>query len=162
MYALHPAVVHFPVALLLLNLLLTGWAVYKSDPFVERAASLGLARHVRFTGFLSGSDVERMYRTADVYVMPSVTEPFGIAPLEAIALDVPVIVSRNSGVAEVLRSALKVDFGNVDDLADKIIAVLTRPALRAALVAEGRRELTEMRWERRAERLIDVYKDAAA
>ena len=103
-----------------------------------------------------------MYRTADVYVMPSVTEPFGIAPLEAIALDVPVIVSRNSGVAEVLRSALKVDFGNVDDLADKIIAVLTRPALRAALVAEGRRELTEMRWERRAERLIDVYKDAAA
>ena len=129
---------------------------------VERTASLGLARHVRFTGFLSGTDVERMYRAADVYVMPSVTEPFGIAPLEAMALDVPVIVSRKSGVAEVLKSALKVDFGNVDDLADKIIAVLTRPALRAALVADGRRELAEMRWERRAERLIAVYEEGAA
>lgn len=129
---------------------------------VERAASMGLARHVRFTGFLAGSDVERMYRAADVYVMPSVTEPFGIAPLEAMALDVPVIVSRNSGVAEVLRSALKVDFGDVTDLADKIVALLTRPALRAALVEEGRRELVDMRWERRAERLIDVYNEAAA
>jgi len=129
---------------------------------VERTASLGLARHVRFTGFLSGADVERMYRAADVYVMPSVSEPFGIAPLEAIALDVPVIVTRRSGVAEVLKSALKVDFGDVADLADKIVAVLTRPALRASLVAEGRRELAEMRWERRAERLIAVYDEAAA
>ncbi len=126
---------------------------------VERTASLGLARHVRFTGFLSGADVERMYREADVYVMPSVTEPFGIAPLEAMALDVPVIMSRNSGVAEVLKSALKVDFGDVDDLADKIIALLTRPALRAALVAEGRRELAGMRWETRAAQLIDVYEE---
>jgi len=129
---------------------------------VERTASLGLARHVRFTGFLSGGDVERMYRAADVYVMPSVSEPFGIAPLEAMALDVPVIVTRKSGVAEVLKSALKVDFGDVADLADKIVAVLTRPALRASLVAEGRRELAEMRWERRAERLIGVYEEAAA
>lgn len=129
---------------------------------VERTAALGLARHVRFTGFLAGADVERMYRAADVYVMPSVSEPFGIAPLEAMALDVPVIVTRRSGVAEVLRSALKVDFGDVADLADKIVAVLTRPALRASLVAEGRRELAEMRWERRAERLIDVYNEAAA
>ena len=72
---------------------------------VERTASLGLARHVRFTGFLSGTDVERMYRKADVYVMPSVTEPFGIAPLEAMAFGVPVIVSRTSGVSEVLTSA---------------------------------------------------------
>jgi len=129
---------------------------------VERTASLGLARHVRFTGFLSGKDVERMYRAADVYVMPSVSEPFGIAPLEAMALDVPVIVTRRSGVAEVLKSALKVDFGDVADLADKIIAILTRPALGASLVAEGRRELAEMRWERRAARLIDVYNEAAA
>jgi glycogen(starch) synthase len=129
---------------------------------VERTAALGLSRHVRFTGFLTGADVERMYRAADVYVMPSVTEPFGIAPLEAIALDVPVIVARRSGVAEVLSSALKVDFGDVTGLADKIVAVLTRPGLRRALVEEGRRELAGMRWERRAERLIDVYKETAA
>jgi glycosyltransferase involved in cell wall biosynthesis len=68
---------------------------------VERAARLGLARHVHFTGFLKGGDVERMYAMADIYVMPSVSEPFGISPLEAMALDVPVIVSRQSGVAEV-------------------------------------------------------------
>ncbi len=129
---------------------------------VERTASLGLARHVRFTGFLAGADVERMYAMADVYVMPCVSEPFGIAPLEAMALDVPVIVSRQSGVAEVLKSALKVDFWDVDDLANKILAVLTRPALRASLVAEGRRELAAMRWERRAGRLLDVYNEAAA
>jgi glycosyltransferase involved in cell wall biosynthesis len=72
---------------------------------VERAARIGLARHVHFTGFLKGRDVERMYAMADLYVMPSVSEPFGISPLEAMALDVPVIVSRQSGVSEVLRNA---------------------------------------------------------
>ncbi len=126
---------------------------------IERAASMGLARHVHFTGFLSGEDVERMYAMADVYVMPSVSEPFGIAPLEAMALDVPAIVSRQSGVAEVLRHALKFDYWDVDDLANKILAVLKRPALREHLTTYGREEVKAMRWEARAARVGEVYRE---
>lgn len=129
---------------------------------VERAAAMGLARHVRFTGFLAGADVERMFALADLYVMPSVSEPFGISPLEAMAQDVPVIVSRQSGVAEVLTSALKVDFWDVADLANKIVAVLRRPALREALTTGGRVEVEGMRWEARAAQLAALYDEVAA
>ncbi|NUN53637.1 MAG: glycosyltransferase family 4 protein, partial [Planctomycetaceae bacterium] len=126
---------------------------------IEAAARLGLARHVHFTGFLSGVDVERMYAMADIYVMPSVSEPFGIAPLEAMALDVPVIVSRQSGVSEVLRNALKVDFWDVRDIANKILALLRYPVLRRALVEEGRAEVAAMRWEMRGRLLHAVYRE---
>ena len=130
---------------------------------VERAAELGLARHVHFTGFLHGPDVERMYAMADVYVMPSVSEPFGISPLEALAHDVPVIVSRQSGVAEVLpRSSLKVDPWDIDGLADRILAVLRRPALRRVLIERGREELKDQRWELRARSILDVYGELVA
>jgi len=124
---------------------------------IELAASMGLAKNVRFTGFLQGADVERMYALADLYVMPSVSEPFGISPLEAMASDVPVIVSRQSGVSEVLKSALKVDFWDVEDLADKMLALLLRPSLRDALTSEGREELKTLRWERRAAELEGIY-----
>ena len=124
---------------------------------VERAARLGLARHVHFTGFLKGEEVERMYAMADLYVMPSVSEPFGISPLEAMALDVPVIVSRQSGVSEVLRNALKVDFWDVDDLANKMLAVLKYPALHEQLSQEGLEEVRRIRWETPAQLVKDVY-----
>ena len=124
---------------------------------VERAAALGLARHVHFTGFLRGDDVEKAYAAADVYVMPSVSEPFGIAPLEAAARDVPVIISRRSGVAEVMRGALRVDAWDVDDLADKILAVVSRPALRAELVERGREDARRLTWEAQGAVLRDVY-----
>jgi glycosyltransferase involved in cell wall biosynthesis len=124
---------------------------------VERAARLGLARHVHFTGFLAGDDVERAYASADVYVLPSVSEPFGITPLEAAARDVPVIVSRQSGVVEVLRGALVVDSWDVEDLANKILALIRRPALRAELVRRGRLDARELTWERQAAVLSGVY-----
>jgi glycosyltransferase involved in cell wall biosynthesis len=126
---------------------------------IETAAQLGLARHVFFTGFLRGDDVERMYAMADLYVMPSVSEPFGIAPLEAMALDVPVIVSRQSGVAEILQHALKVDFWDVRDMAEKILAVLRRPALRKTLVESGREEVAQMSWDLRGQHLRDIYRE---
>ncbi|MCI0651227.1 MAG: glycosyltransferase family 4 protein [Planctomycetes bacterium] len=129
---------------------------------VERAARLGLARNLHFTGFLRGSEVEHIYALADLYVMPSVSEPFGISPLEALALDVPVIVSRQSGVAEVLRNALKVDFWEVEDLANKILAVLQYPALRAQLTEEGREEIKRMRWEVRGALVRDIYRELVA
>jgi len=129
---------------------------------IERTAELGLARHVHFTGFLRGKDVERIFALADLYVMPSVSEPFGITPLEALALDTPAIVSRQSGVSEVLAHALKVDFWNVEDLADKILAVLRHPALREALVANGRAEVASMHWDVSGAHMLEVYREAAA
>jgi glycosyltransferase involved in cell wall biosynthesis len=124
---------------------------------IERAALLKLARHVHFTGFLCGDDVDEAYAAADVYVLPSVSEPFGITPLEAAARDVPVIVSRQSGVVEVLRGALVVDSWDVEDLANKILALIRRPALRAELVGRGRQDARELTWERQAAVLRDVY-----
>jgi len=129
---------------------------------IERAAKLGLARHMHFTGFLKGSDVERMYAMADIYVMPSVSEPFGISPLEAMALDVPVIMSRQSGVSEILRNALKIDFWDVQDLANKILALLKYPALREQLTDEGREEIQSIRWDLPAGLLRDVYRELVA
>jgi glycosyltransferase involved in cell wall biosynthesis len=129
---------------------------------VERAARLGLARHFHFTGFLRGADVDRIYRMADVFVMPSVSEPFGISPLEAIARGVPVIVSKQSGVSEVVQNALKADFWDVRDLADKILALLSRPVLRELLVEGGREEVRQMKWERSAERVRAIYDEVLA
>jgi glycosyltransferase involved in cell wall biosynthesis len=129
---------------------------------VMRSARLGLSDHVFFTGFLRGKDVERMYAMADLYVMPSVSEPFGITPLEALALDVPVIVSRQSGVSEVLANALKVDFWDVDELANKILATLEYEPLRRQLVDSGREEVRRMRWELRGEVLERIYAELLA
>jgi glycosyltransferase involved in cell wall biosynthesis len=129
---------------------------------IERAARLGLARHMHFTGFLKGADVERMYAMADIYVMPSVSEPFGITPLEAMALDTPVVLSRQSGVSEVLRNALKVDFWDVQDIANKVLALLRYPALRDQLTEEGREEIRRIRWEYPAALVRDVYRELVA
>ena len=93
--------------------------------------------------------------------MPSVSEPFGISPLEALALDVPVIVSRQSGVSEVLQNALKVDFWDVQDIANKILALLRYPALREHLLEAGGDEVRAMSWEERAGALERVYRELA-
>lgn len=124
---------------------------------IERVGQLRLGRHFHFTGFLRGEDVERMYAQSDLYVMPSVSEPFGISPLEAMLYDVPVIISRNAGVGEVLTHALKVDFWDVTDLANKILAVLRYPALSREMLRNGRRELQSIRWDVAAEKILSVY-----
>jgi glycosyltransferase involved in cell wall biosynthesis len=124
---------------------------------IERVGQLRIGKHFHFTGFLRGQDVERMYALSDLYVMPSVSEPFGISPLEAMVYDVPVIVSRNAGVSEVLSHALKVDFWDVEDMAGKILAVLNYPALSRAMLRNGRKELKAIRWDVAAERIMSVY-----
>jgi glycogen(starch) synthase len=125
---------------------------------VERVAELGMGSRFFFTGFLRGEEVERMYAASDLYVMPSVSEPFGIAPLEAMLYDVPVIISRQSGVAEVLHHALTVDFWDVDELAGKICAALTYDALTREMVERSREELKALTWDRAAREIEDVYK----
>lgn len=124
---------------------------------IERVGELRLGRHFHFTGFLAGHDVERMYAMSDLYVMPSVSEPFGLSPLEAMLYDVPVILSRQAGVNEVLPHALTVNFWDVDDIASKILAVLKYPALSRELLRNGRKALRHVRWEVAAGRIQLIY-----
>ena len=124
---------------------------------VRRVGQLRMGSRFHFTGFLKNEDVDRMYAMSDVYVMPSVSEPFGIAPLEAMAYDVPVIVSRQSGVVEVLRNAIRVDFWDVREMANKICALLTYPVLAAEEVRNCREELKHIRWENAAGKIRAVY-----
>jgi glycogen(starch) synthase len=132
----------------------SGDLMYRS---IELAAQLGIGQKVLFTGFLRGDDVRRIYRMADLYVMPSVSEPFGIAPLEALDNDVPVIISKQSGVSEVLKHALKVDFWDINEMANKIVAVLKYPPLRATLRSHGNFEVRKLRWKDAAQQCANVY-----
>ena len=124
---------------------------------IEEAAHLGIGHRVLFTGFLRGKDVDRVFRMADVYVMPSVSEPFGIAPLEAMRNDVPVIISKQSGVSEVLTHALKVDFWDIDEMANKIVAVLRHPPLGQTLREHGAFELRRLTWDGAAQKCVQAY-----
>jgi glycosyltransferase involved in cell wall biosynthesis len=121
------------------------------------AAQMGIGHKVLFTGFLRGKDVEKIYQMADLYVMPSVSEPFGIAPLEALNHDIPVLISKQSGVAEVLTHVLKVDFWDVNEMANKIIAVLKYPPLQLTLREHGNFEVRRLRWSGAAEKCRKIY-----
>jgi glycosyltransferase involved in cell wall biosynthesis len=125
---------------------------------VERMAELRLADRFHFLGFVQGADVERIYAMSDLYVMPSVSEPFGITPLEAMVFDVPCIVSKQSGVAEILEDAVKVDFWDVDRLAFEIEDILTDEKRAASLIEHGRETLKKIQWDRAAEKVLDVYR----
>ncbi|MSR69499.1 MAG: glycosyltransferase [Phycisphaerales bacterium] len=132
----------------------------QATQMIEMAAELGIGGRMTFTGFLRGKDIQRVFSLADLYVMPSVSEPFGIAPLEAMGHRVPVIISRNSGVSEVLTHALKVNFWDVDEIANKIVAVLRHPPLRAELRDRGLFEVRGITWDGAAKRCLDSYRKA--
>ena len=129
---------------------------------VRRVAQLGIADRFHFTGFLKGGEVRRMFRLSDVYVMPSVSEPFGISPLEAMRSGVPVIISRQSGVAEVLDYAIKVNYWDVDALADAIYGLLTYPALGRMFASKGLEEVTGLKWTNAAAKIKTVYETVVA
>ena len=126
---------------------------------IQLAAEMGIGHKVLFTGFLRGDDVQRVYQMADLYVMPSVSEPFGIAPLEALNHDVPVLISKQSGVSEVLTHVLKVDFWDVTEMANKIIAVLKYPPLQMTLREHGNFEVRRLRWGDAAQRCKLIYEE---
>lgn len=127
---------------------------------VQDVAASGLGDRILFTGWLRGHDVDRMYQLADLYIMPSVSEPFGITPLEAMRNDVPVIISKQSGVSEVIHHCLKVDFWDIDELASKILAVLEHRELRSELVRQGRSEVMGLNWDAPAQKCIALYREA--
>lgn len=127
------------------------------ERMIKRAAALNITDRFHFTGFLKGYDVYRMLQLSDVYIMPSVSEPFGISPLEAMQSNVPVIISKQSGVAEILTHAVKIDFWDIDAMADAIHAILTYPALSKMFIERGREEVDSFKWENSARHVREVY-----
>jgi glycosyltransferase involved in cell wall biosynthesis len=127
---------------------------------IRRVAKLKIGTRFHFTGFLSGTDVDRMFALSDVYVMPSVSEPFGISPLEAMRSNVPVVISKQSGVAEVLQHALKVDFWDIDALADAIYGILHYDGLKKMFAIYGKSEVDSLKWENAAFKVLDIYNNA--
>jgi len=130
------------------------------EKMIRRAASLGITDRFYFTGFLKGNDVFTMLGMSDVYVMPSVSEPFGISPLEAMQSKVPVIISKQSGVAEVLTHAVKVDFWDIEAMADAIYGILSYPALSRMFIRNGKEEVEKLKWEQAAQQVRDIYMKA--
>ena len=124
---------------------------------IRRAAELRMGSRFHFPGFMRGEDVRHMYSMASLYVMPSVSEPFGIAPLEALQCGAPVLMSKQSGSAEVLPSAFTVDFWNVKEMADTIINILNYPEMAAASLRLCQQELKLLTWERAADGILNVY-----
>jgi glycosyltransferase involved in cell wall biosynthesis len=127
------------------------------NKLIRRVAELRIAHRFHFTGFLKGADVDRMFAMSDVFVMPSVSEPFGIVPLEAMRSNVPVVISKQSGVSEILRHALKVDFWDVHGLADAIYGLLHYNALSEIFKQYGKEEVENLKWDDAALKVKEVY-----
>lgn len=127
------------------------------EKMISLVAREKIANHFHFTGFLKGDNVYQMLSLSDVYVMPSVSEPFGISPLEAMQSDVPVIISNQSGVAEVLTHALKVNYWDIDAMADAIYGVLNYPALMKMFRKFGKEEVNQLKWENSAHKVKEIY-----
>jgi glycosyltransferase involved in cell wall biosynthesis len=127
------------------------------ERMIRRAASLKITDRFHFTGFLKGRDVYTMLEMSDVYIMPSVSEPFGISPLEAMQSNVPVIISKQSGVAEILTHAVKTDFWDIDAMADAIYGILNYPALAKMFIRKGKEEVIRLKWDNSARHVKDIY-----
>ncbi|MEK7104166.1 MAG: glycosyltransferase family 4 protein [Patescibacteria group bacterium] len=125
---------------------------------IEMAASMGIVDKFLFAGFLTGEDLKKAYMAADLFVLPSVSEPFGLAALESLALKTPILVSKQSGIAEVIQNALKVDFWDIDEIANKILACLKYQGLGATLQEESLKEMDKLSWEKSAQKCLDIYR----
>jgi glycosyltransferase involved in cell wall biosynthesis len=129
----------------------------KMEEAVTRVAQLGIADKFHFTGFLKGDDVNKLFRITDVFVMPSVSEPFGIVPLEAMQSGVPVIISNQSGVSEIIKNAIKVDFWDIFSIADSIYGLLNYSSLTDHLKSSGQKEVGKFKWYKAAEDVLKIY-----
>ena len=126
---------------------------------IRRAAALRITDKFHFTDFLKGKDVDHMFAISDVYVMPSVSEPFGISPLEAMRSNVPVIISKQSGVAEILHHAIKVDFWDIDAIADSIYGLVEYEGLAKMFSAMGKAEVDALKWENAGKKVEEIYRE---
>ncbi len=135
---------------------ISGWGDM-TNQIIEQVGTLSLSQHVRFAGALWDEERDRMYQSADLVVMPSVSEPFGLVPLEAISHGTPALITKQSGVAEVLTHALKVDFWDVDEMANQILSSLRYPVMRRQLVTEGQQQLKLLSWREAARKIHTLY-----
>jgi glycosyltransferase involved in cell wall biosynthesis len=124
---------------------------------IELAAELGISRNVVFTGFQRGKNWRDAFAIGDLFVMPSISEPFGLTPLEAAGYGTPSLISKQSGVAEVLRNCLKVDFWDINEMANQIVAVVQNDVLRNELHTNASREYQQLSWNHAADKLVDLY-----
>jgi len=129
------------------------------DGAMRLAAELGIADKVIFTGFLTGADRHEMYESADLFVMPSVSEPFGIVPLEAMRAGTPVLISKQSGVSEVVHHALKADFWDVDEMANQIVSIVAHPALAETVTEHASTEVAGLTWRRAASSVDNIIRE---
>jgi glycosyltransferase involved in cell wall biosynthesis len=129
------------------------------EAMINLAARRGIADRFHFTGFLKGRQVHEMLKSSDVYIMPSVSEPFGISPLEAMQVGVPSIISKQSGCAEILHHAIKTDYWDIDAMADAIYAIITYPALYEFLKTEGKQEVDNITWEAAGQKVRAIYEE---
>ena len=127
------------------------------NKMIKRVAKLRIADKFHFTGFLKGAEIDRMFALSDVFVMRSVSEPFGIVPLEAMRSSVPVVISKQSGVAEILEHALKVDFWDVDAMADSIYGLCHYEAISKMFKKYGKKEVENLKWEDASLKIKNVY-----
>ena len=127
------------------------------DRMIKRIASLKIGEKFHFTGFLKGDDVYQLYSLSNVYVMPSVSEPFGISPLEAMQSNVPVIISRQSGVSEILKHTIKIDFWDIHAMADAIYGILNYDGLVNMFRKHAREEVNNLKWENTAFKVKQIY-----
>lgn len=127
------------------------------DKMIRLAAERGISDRFHFPGFQKGIQVYQMLKASDVYIMPSVSEPFGISPLEAMQMGVPSIISKQSGCAEILHNVIKTDYWDIDAMADAIHSIITYPAIYRQLREDGLREVAGITWEKAGHKVIDIY-----
>jgi len=127
------------------------------NAMIKRVAELKISDRFHFTGFLKGDDVFDMFKMSDVFVMPSVSEPFGIVPLEAMQSDVPVIISYQSGVSEILNYAIKIDYWDTHAMADAIYGLLNYPSIHNMFKKYGKEEVDNLQWRNSAAQVRDIY-----
>ena len=127
------------------------------EAMIQLAAKRGISDRFHFPGFMKGDQVYEMLKSSDVYIMPSVSEPFGISPLEAMQVGVPTIISKQSGCAEILDYAIKTDYWDIDAMADAIYSIISYPAMYDFLRDEGKKEVDEIKWEYAGQKVRDIY-----
>ncbi|MGL4993780.1 MAG: glycosyltransferase family 4 protein [Bacteroidales bacterium] len=129
----------------------------KMEEMIRLAADRNISDKFHFTGFLKGIQVYEMLKSSDVYIMPSVSEPFGISPLEAMQVGVPSIISKQSGCAEILNNVIKTDYWDIDSMADAIYSIVTYPAMYDHLKVEGKNEVDQILWSKAGAKVINIY-----
>ncbi|MDE6207899.1 MAG: glycosyltransferase family 4 protein [Muribaculaceae bacterium] len=132
------------------------------EKMINLAAERGISDRFHFPGFQRGKQVYEMLAASDVYVMPSVSEPFGISPLEAMQMGVPSIISKQSGCAEILTNVIKTDYWDIDAMADAMHSIITYPALYKQLKEDGLKEVAQITWDKAGQKVIDIYKKVLA